>query len=261
MKNVIGFCAPEDPADVPVVPAMGETHPVPSVAEVFFPDCGRVLSYYNDRFDLQEGDVVFVSGKLEGRPGLVRSVITRFKIRLAQYQRVIAHAKLRLSGTFAPMAGMMVSLDPDAAPDEAAFRSWVQPPREEDDEIVCGEGHILSLDHPEQAPGLIDNRLQRAIDYCKEGRVRYLRLSGGVGTAFVQGETWYEVNFTFGGGELRDLYCDCLCPGLCKHELAAAIVLRAVLEELNCKAVPDFTAVEQGFFWRVVLLSRSPVTV
>ena len=261
MKNVIGFCAPEDPVEAPMIPAMGETRPVPSVAEVFFPDCGRVLSYYNDRFDLRENDVVFVSGKLAGKPGLVRSVITRFKIRLSEYERVISHARLSISGTFAPKAGMMVSLDFDPAPDAAAFRSWVQPPREEEAEIACGEGHILSLDHPEQAPGLIENRLQRAIDYCKEGRVRYLRLSGGVGTAFVQGESWYEVNFTFDGGELRDLYCDCLCPGLCKHELAAAIVLRAVLEELNCKAVPDFTAIEQDFFCRLLLLSRSVVIV
>lgn len=260
MKNVIGFCAEQDQVELPDVRAMEETRPVPSVAEVFFPHSGRTLSYYNDRFDLRENDVVFVSGKLEGKPGLVRSVTTRFKIRLAQYERVVAHARLLISGTFVPAAGMMVSLGADAEPDAETFRSWVQPPRDEE-EIACGEGHILSLAHPEQAPGLIENRLQRAIDYCKEGRVRYLRLVGGVGTAFVEGEEWYEVSFTFDGAELRDLYCDCPCPGLCKHELAAAIVLRAVLEELDCLNVPDFTAVEQGFFWNVLRLTRQGVTV
>ena len=260
MKNVIGFCANQNQEELPEVRSMEEVRPVPSVAEVFFPHSGRTLSYYNDRFDLRENDVVFVSGKLEGKPGLVRSVTTRFKIRLAMYERVISHGRLQLSGTFAPAAGMMVSLDPDAVPDAATFRSWVQPPRAED-ETVCGEGHILSLEHPEQAPDLDGKRLQRAVNYCEEGRVRYLRLSGGVGTAFVEGESWYEVNFTFDGAELRELYCDCPCPGLCKHELAVALMLRAVLEELACKAVPDFTAVEKDFFCRIVLLTRSQVTL
>ena len=260
MKNVIGFCANQDQEALPEVRTPAEARPIPSVAEVFFPHNGRTLSYYNDRFDLRENDVVCVSGKLEGRPGLVRSVITRFKIRLAQYERVVAHARLLISGTFVPAAGMMVSLGADAEPAADAFRSWVQPPRDED-EIACGEGNTIPLEHPEQAPGLDEKRLQRAIDYCREGRVRYLRLVGGVGTAFVEGEEWYEVSFTFDGAELRDLYCDCPCPGLCKHGLAAAIVLRAVLEELDCLNVPDFTAIEQGFFWNVLRLTRQCVTV
>ena len=46
-----------------------------------------------------------------------------------------------------------------------------------------------------------------------------------------------------------------------KALLAAAIVLRAVLEELDCLNVPDFTAVEQGFFWNVLRLTRQGVTV
>ena len=260
MKNVIGFCAEQDQVELPETREAVERHPVPSVAEVFFPHSGRTLSYYNDRFDLRENDVVFVSGKLEGKPGLVRSVTTRFKIRLAQYERVIAHARLLISGTFVPAAGMMVSFGADAEPDADAFRGWVQPPRDEE-EIACGEGSTIPLAHPEQSPDLDEKRLQRALNYCREGRVRYLRLVGGVGTAFVEGVEWYEVSFTFDGAELRELYCDCPCPGLCKHELAAAIVLRAVLEELDCLDVPDFTAIEQGFFWNVLHLTRQCVTV
>ena len=35
----------------------------------------------------------------------------------------------------------------------------------------------------------------------------------------------------------------------------------AVLEELDCLNVPDFTAIEQGFFWNVLRLTRQCVTV
>ena len=42
-----------------------------SVVQVYFPDRDRSYSYYNDQFDLQCGDIVFVEGKLEGVRGRV----------------------------------------------------------------------------------------------------------------------------------------------------------------------------------------------
>ena len=257
MKNVIGFCARRDADTPPEVQALAEAHPVASVAEVLFPE-GAVYPYYNDRFDLRVGDAVFVSGKMAGKLGLVQSVTTRFKIRLAQYQRVIARPEFRLAGTFEPAAGMMVSRGSGTVPDTALFRSWVRPP-EEEDELVSGDGHRFELAQLEASPDVEQARLLRAADYCREGRVRYLRLEGGVGTAFVEGTQWYAVDFRFDGLEVQELYCDCPCPGLCKHELAAALVLRAILEQLP--DVSDFTAVEQRFFWHVVSHTRQKVTL
>jgi hypothetical protein len=257
MKNVLGFCAKKEVSPAAEARELDAARAVRSVAEVRFPD-GPVYPYYNDRFDLQPGDAVFVSGKMAGKLGIVQSVTTQFKIHLAQYQRVVARPDFRLSGTFEPAAGMMVCPG-GCVPDTALFRSWVRPPREEDDELVCGEGHCFELAHPELAPGLDEARLGRAVDYCREGRVRYLRLAGGAGIAFVEGEEWYEVEFRFDGAELSEMYCDCPCPGLCKHELAAALVLRAILDQRP--DLQDFTAVEQGFFWHVISHTRQRVTV
>ena len=53
-------------------PAAREAEPVSaaprkSVVQVCFPETGRSLAYYNDRFNLKAGDRVYVSGKLDAR--------------------------------------------------------------------------------------------------------------------------------------------------------------------------------------------------
>ena len=74
-------------------PAAREAEPVSaaprkSVVQVCFPETGRSLAYYNDRFDLKAGDRVYVSGKLEGVLGIVTSVNYNFRIRLSEYQKL-----------------------------------------------------------------------------------------------------------------------------------------------------------------------------
>ena len=59
--------------------------PVPSVVQVYFPSRSRELSYYNDRFDLREGDTVFVGGKLPRGGGQGPARRTRRKIKDAGY--------------------------------------------------------------------------------------------------------------------------------------------------------------------------------
>lgn len=61
--------------------------------QVYFPARHRTLAYYNDRFDLRQGDLVFVDGKLEGKQGRVEEASYNFRIRLSDYQRVIAVAE------------------------------------------------------------------------------------------------------------------------------------------------------------------------
>ena len=97
MKHPIGFCvqsrAPEAASPTPA--AQPEAAAVPSVVRVYFPERSRAFSYYNDRFDLHEGDVVYVSGKLAGLLGRVAAVDYNFRIRLADYERVIVVAFVR----------------------------------------------------------------------------------------------------------------------------------------------------------------------
>lgn len=101
MRRMIGFMTDNEPkAEVSSVSAAirGIT-PVKSLVKVRFGCRSMPLAYYNDRFDLQEGDVVYVSGKLAGEPGVVVSVTTRFRIHTSDYARVLSLLDLTIHGT------------------------------------------------------------------------------------------------------------------------------------------------------------------
>lgn len=121
MKHPIGFCVQGSaPEAVPAPAAPAETAAVPSVVRVFFPECGQAYSYYNDRFDLHDGDLVYVSGKLARQRGQVVAVDYNFRIRLADYERVIGAADT------APVRCMRSSSCPSrpASPKKATHTTW-----------------------------------------------------------------------------------------------------------------------------------------
>ena len=101
MKNAIGFQpSPEQsasPAVQPAAPPQTESS-VPSLVYIRFSGIEKAYAYYNDRFDLHEGDRVFVSGKLSDRAGRVESVNTHFRLDLSRYERVLARADRVLHG-------------------------------------------------------------------------------------------------------------------------------------------------------------------
>lgn len=128
MKHPIGFCVQGSaPEAVPAPAAPAETAAVPSVVRVFFPERGQAYSYYNDRFDLHDGDLVYVSGKLARQRGQVVAVDYNFRIRLADYQRVIGVADTAVHGTFYTLGAHLVTLEPNVLP-YAQVRSWFFPP-------------------------------------------------------------------------------------------------------------------------------------
>lgn len=61
-----------------------------SLVQVYFPDRNTTLTYFNDRFDLYCGDLVYVDGKLTGLIGRITDVNYNFKIKISDYKRVIA---------------------------------------------------------------------------------------------------------------------------------------------------------------------------
>ena len=82
MKFKIGFKGYEEEKKEDLqVAKIHESKPVKSVVQVQFPSKGRSLAYYNDKFDLRVGDIVFVDGKLEGFQGIVTEVSRSFKIK------------------------------------------------------------------------------------------------------------------------------------------------------------------------------------
>lgn len=101
--------------------------PVKSLVQVYFAEHNRKLTYYNDRFDLREGDFVFVSGALERQRGIVCHVRTGFRVKVSDYEKVISVADTAVSGRLHMMLSHMVTFDPHTLPYEKV-RTWYLPP-------------------------------------------------------------------------------------------------------------------------------------
>lgn len=86
--------------------------PAKSVVQVYFPAQGTKLAYFNDRFDLHVGDIVYVEGKLEGLRGQVVDVAHNFKIKVSEYKRVIGKADTAVSGTLHMADRILLRLSP-----------------------------------------------------------------------------------------------------------------------------------------------------
>lgn len=267
MERMIGFLDNDDcGAKTPAVPAaIGNSTSVRSLAKVRFESCTVPLTFYNDRFALQEGDAVYVSGELAGEPGVVVSVTTRFRIHTSDYERVLARLNLTIHGSFTRVCDKMVSFGQLAITPEQ-FGSWVMPPEavekkqeedEEPDEVISGEGYAIDLNGIEHCEDIRSVIAERAVKYCREGCVRYLSLQNGKGCAYVKGTKWYRVDFCFSDGMMTDIYCDCPYPELCKHEVAAAFTLRMLFEQPQFKDISDFMAMDHRAFWQLAARTDS----
>ena len=239
MKYRIGFTAEE-----PINTLVSNTSftkprsdmPVKSVVQVRFQRRDLVLSYYNDKFDLRCGDVVYVGGKMAGLRARVVDVTYNFKIKLSQYQKVVALVDTEVHGDFYLTFSHFLTLDKTALPREKV-RAWYKAPDEEDEGYESGEG--------EEDDFLLDDLSEMDIskaatacgrEYYIDGRVRYLSLDGSKGYAIVEGSENYEIEFIYKDGIISHLVCGCYCVGHCKHEYAAMLQLRAALDwiEENC---------------------------
>ena len=248
-----------------VIPQVEEPkEPVCSLVRVRFEDFDRELTYFNDRFDLSCGDRVFVSGKLYGKPGFITSVTTKFKIRLSDYERVIALAQTPIHGAYKSVADKMLSYDSNALSPEA-FRTWVLPPTEEvldeDDDVIYGDGYEIPLDEPHNADGVDHAVFDRALEYCRSGKIGYVSVKDGVGRAFVQGKEWYELEFRLRGNAITEAYCSCPYPGLCKHLLAVAIMLSVISRNGDIDMDRDFVLIDKNRFFEMIKHNEQDITL
>lgn len=243
MKHPIGFYVqPEVPeAASPAPAAQTETAAVPSVVRVYFPERDRAYSYYNDCFDLHAGDFVYVSGKLAGQRGRVMAVDYNFRIRLANYERVIGVVDTTVRGTFYVFGSHMLTLDHGALP-YAQVRSWFFPPEAEGEFVTGhGPGPTYTLDFLDQMP-LPGETAGKGHACYAEGRVVYLSVDGTQGHAIVQGTVPYELTFTYTGGTVSALTCTCYETGLCKHGAALLLQLRETIDFLREEHEEAFAA-------------------
>lgn len=265
MKSILGFGIEDVTDTIEAVPAAKtELDPVRSLVSVRFINDGRAFTYFNDRFDLSAGDRVFVSGKLAGKPGIVEKVTTRFRINLSDYQCVISKACDEIHGTYESVIDKMVSYD-HAAMTAAEFRSWILPPKPsgngDEGEILTGDGYELNLPSLEEDDDVDHTVLERAVEYCRTGKVAYISVTGGVGKAFIEGKNWYEVDFRLHGDMITEMYCDCMYPGLCKHLLAVAITIRAMSKNGGLDTERDFVVIDDNRFWSMAASTVKQVTL
>ena len=206
--------------------------PVKSVVQVYFPAKGTKLAYFNDRFDLHIGDIVYVEGKLEGLRGQVVDVAHNFKIKVSEYKRVIGKADTAVSGTLHMAGSHFVAFEPEVIPYEKVL-TWYKAPDKEDDEYVTGnDDESFSIDDL-SGMHISSEIAERGHDYYLQNKVRYLCIDGNRGRAIVEGTKAYGVEFIYEDGQIRNLICDCFCSYTCKHEFAVTLQLKETLQVIK----------------------------
>lgn len=258
MAFKIGFCSEqrgEAAERASAAPASGSSSvPRRSVVQVHFPKRDMTLAYYNDRFDLHEGDLVFVDGKLAGLRGCVTEVSYNFKIRAADYQRVIAVADTDVHGEFFFADSHFITFEPDTLP-AGKVSSWFKAPAAED-EFLCGSDETAFRLNDLHGMKVSPEVAERGHKYYVENKVRYLCVDGSRGYAIVEGTEPYEVEFTYRNGEISALTCSCFCSYSCKHEFAAMLQLGELLRRIEEQYADDYA--RTGYFaaiYRETLLS------
>lgn len=178
-----------------------------------------------------------------------------FRINLADYKRVIGVADTNVSGRFTLAGSHVLTFDRAALPRRKVM-SWYKAPSKPDTEYACGsddstfplrELHRMRVDVAVA---------ERGYAYYAENRVRYLCLDGMKGYALVEGTEPYDVEFVYSDGMIYALTCSCYCVGNCKHEVAAMLQLREMLDRIEENYAGEYAAT--GYFAAVakdVLLS------
>ncbi len=268
-KNVIGFqlkSGDEPGAEETAEPAcVIEKEPFRCVAKVRFAECGRALDYYNDEFYLEPGDRVYVSGKFYGKPGVVESVTTHFRIDRSKYKKIIAKPDFHITGKFIRVNDKMVSFDTDFTAEK--FAAVMIPPRdpesEEEEDIICGEGWSVSLDCFEESEDVDTDKIGPALEYCTSGKVLWFSIVNGRGTAFIKGTEVYKAEFDFDGETVSDFVCTCPFNDdfLCKHEIAVLITLRMLLSHPELEGRDSFVTIDSGFFRNFFLSKSDEITL
>lgn len=257
MKFPIGFAFNDEPKKVEMEPlAQKSTVPVKSLVQVYFPERNQTLTYFNDQFDLKRGNFVFVDGKLEGIRGIVREVNKNFKIKVADYKKVISVADIDVSGQMHMAVSHFVSFDSSVLPYKK-IRTWYLPPIKEEDVYETGnDDTAFALDK------LGDMQVSQVIwergrEYYMDNHVCYICVDAGHGRAIVEGEYAYEVEFDFSDGMISNLVCSCPCGYNCKHEVAAMMQLKETLDliekhydDLHCGY---FAAIVKGHLFRFAI--------
>lgn len=221
-----------------------QASPRKSLAQVYFAERNMTLTYYNDLFDLHCGDIVYVDGKLEGMQGRVTDVNYTFKIKVSDYKRVISVADTRVRGRFFMAGSHFITFDCDALPSSKAV-TWFKAPTDGEEYVSGSDGSSFNLDNL-SGMNVDMSTAERGRNYYVNERVAYISVDGAKGYAVVEGSKAYEVEFEYRGGEISRLTCSCFCGCNCKHEFAAMLKLKEMLERIEKNYAEEFE--RTGYF-------------
>lgn len=76
------------------------------------------FAYFNDRFELRVGDIVYVEGKLEDLRGQGVDVTHNFRIKVSEYKRIIGKVDTSVSSNLHMAGSHFVVFTPNAIPFE-----------------------------------------------------------------------------------------------------------------------------------------------
>lgn len=184
-------------------------------------DNGVELPYYNNKFNLNEGDRVFVDGKYYG--------------------------------SFKKFENFMISTTGISATRKQVL-SWFIPPfvpqfeGDEPDEFIYGEGYFCDLKTIPCSTETLDDGLE----LLNDGKLTVLIIKDGIGTAFFEGKTGHVVDFKYNNSGLTEMFCDCIKPNFCKHFAAICIFLNDLTKENIIKPGDDFFAVSGKWFYEMM---------
>ena len=268
MAFKIGFQTdfPKDPIGAESSTPVMTTVPRKSVVEVAFFDEEVTYSYFNDRFALKVGDRVYVEGRLEGNIGRVVSVNYNFKIKLSDYKKVIALVDTEVHGTFFHSSTHMITFDPSVLPPQKASL-WFKAPTDSEEEFVYSTDESTFLLEKLEGMKIISAILERGLDYYTHNRIPYLSLDGTHGYAIVKGSEAYEVEFEYARGEISNIVCSCFCGYHCKHEVAALLLLKELLDTIeehyktDYEQTHSFVAMDKEVLFSYVLSGNNPCSV
>ena len=104
---------------------------------------------------------------------------------------------------------------------------------ESDEEYICGSDDTQSFSLNDlREMNASEKIVERGRNYYFENKVAYICLDGTKGYAIVCGGDNYEVEFNFDNRHISDIKCSCFCGYSCKHEYAAMLQLREVLDRI-----------------------------
>jgi hypothetical protein len=251
----------EKPAEPEYTPPMEPETPKKSMVQVRFLEENRTLTYYNDKFDLHCGDLVYVDGALAGCRGCIMKVNYNFKVKMSGYKRVVAKVDTAVRGQLYVTSSHFIAFDPSVLPAHKVL-SWFLTEPSEDDEFACGsDGSSFQLDDL-KGLDVTPEIEERGRQYYRSEWVRYLSMNGTQGYAIVEGDEPYEVEFEYNNGVISQLSCTCPCSYNCKHMVATMLLLREMLEQIESdygeqfQQTGYFAAVYKDTFYSNVLKSK-----